>query len=235
VDVVCEVSGMSKGYRSGPVLDGLDLRIGAGEMVAIVGPSGSGKSTLLNIIGLLESVDSGSLSLFGTAAPSVRSAAAKRLLRKRLAYLFQNYALIDSETVESNLKIAQEFTGGSRSAKRRQRHEVLGRVGLAGAGARRIYELSGGEQQRVAIARVLLKPCDLVLADEPTGSLDTDNRDLVLGMLGDLNAAGKTIVVVTHDPVVAAACTRVVALRSVSGAARRAAGTTPAPPGRQLR
>lgn len=209
---ICSVRGLTKVYAGRPVLEDLDLHVAAGEMVAVTGPSGSGKSTLLNLIGLLEKPDGGAISLFGSRAPSVRSRGAQRMLRSRLGYLFQNYALVDNATVEENLSIAQRYVRTSRSRKRELRADALRRVGLDGMGRRRVYGLSGGEQQRVAVARLLLKPCELVLADEPTGSLDGANRDAVLAMLQEMCAAGKTIVVVTHDPSVAAACSRVVEL-----------------------
>lgn len=195
----------------------MDLKVLEGEMVAITGKSGSGKSTLLNILGLLESADHGTVHLFGEDCLRVRSKDASHLLRLRLGYLFQNYALIDNETVDYNLRIAQAYTKGSRKKKQEIKVEALRRVGLANASKRKVYELSGGEQQRVAIARLLLKPCDLVLADEPTGSLDAVNREEVLRMLHDLNDTGKTIIVVTHDERVAGTCSRVIELPDPRG------------------
>ncbi|WP_432977005.1 ABC transporter ATP-binding protein [Dactylosporangium sp. CA-233914] len=211
---ICELLGVSKRYGGHPVVRDLNLTIQPGEMVAITGPSGSGKTTVLNMLGLLESPDHGAVRLFGAAAPRVRSKQANLLLRNRLAYLFQNFALIDNATVEENLQIAQTYVSGSASQKASQRRDVLRRVGLGAAAHMKPFALSGGEQQRVAIARILLKPCDLVLADEPTGSLDATNRDAVIDMLRNLSRSGKTIVIVTHDPVVAESCTRVIALRS---------------------
>lgn len=209
---VCELRGVSKSYHGRSIISNMDLKVLEGEMVAITGKSGSGKSTLLNILGLLESADSGTVHLFGEDRLRVRSKEASHLLRLRLGYLFQNYALIDNETVDYNLRIAQAYAKGSRRKKQEIKVEALRRVGLAYSGKRRVYELSGGEQQRVAIARILLKPCDLVLADEPTGSLDAVNRDEVLRMLHDLNDTGKTIIIVTHDERVAEQCTRVIEL-----------------------
>lgn len=210
MDAVCDLVDVEKRYRGTVVVDRLNLRIRAGEMIAITGPSGSGKSTILNLIGLLDRPDDGQISLFGAPAPKVGTRQAGRLLRSRIGYLFQNYALIDNETVDANLRVAQRFSPGSGAAQRRA---VLDSVGLGEAAGRRVYTLSGGEQQRVAIARLMLKPCDLILADEPTGSLDAANRDELLALLTRLNASGRTIVVVTHDPVVTAACHRAVQLR----------------------
>jgi putative ABC transport system ATP-binding protein len=209
---VCELVGVSKSYNGRMVIRDIDLAVAQGEMLAITGKSGSGKSTLLNIMGLLESADVGQLRLFGEPAPRVGSAKATSILRFKLGYLFQNFALIDGESVDDNLGIAQAYTKQQRSARTAARRSALLAVGLAEAGRQRVYELSGGEQQRVAIARLMLKPCALVLADEPTGSLDTANADVVLAMLRELNTGGKTVIVVTHDERVAAMCHRVHAL-----------------------
>jgi len=227
---VCELDEVSKSYSGRRIIESMSMTVLEGEMVAITGRSGSGKTTLLNILGLLESADSGTVRLFGQTSPGIRSRKANRILRNRLAYLFQNYALIDNETVDYNLRIAQTYLSASTSQRRQQRAETLRQVGLPAAGPRKIYELSGGEQQRVAIARILLKPCDLVLADEPTGSLDAANRTAILDMLRDLNKSGKAIVVVTHDEEVAAACHRVIdldALRECAQEGRAQEGSAP--------
>jgi putative ABC transport system ATP-binding protein len=209
---VCEMVGVSKSYRGHSVIDGMNLTVSEGEMVAITGKSGSGKTTVLNMLGLLEMPDQGTVRLFGESSPRTRSPMANQLLRFRLAYLFQNYALIDNETVDYNLQVAQAYAKGTSRDKRQLKAQALERVGLPKAGRRKVYELSGGEQQRVAIARILLKPCDLVLADEPTGSLDAQNRDEVLRMLRELNGSGKTILIVTHDERVTESCKRVIEL-----------------------
>ncbi|MCZ9883648.1 ATP-binding cassette domain-containing protein [Arthrobacter sp. B2a2-09] len=181
-------------------------------MVALTGKSGTGKSTVLNMTGLLEPFDARAVSLFGAAAPRVKSKHAEIMLRRRLGYLFQNCALIDGETADYNLKVAQTYAGVPRTKRASHRSESLRRTGLEGFGNRRGYELSGVEQQRLALARLMLKPCELVLADEPTGSLDAENRDHILGILHGMRNDGKTIVIVTHDSVVANACDRVVSL-----------------------
>ena len=211
-DHVCELIGVGKSYDGHAVVSGIDLAVKKGEMLAITGKSGSGKSTLLNIIGLLETADQGEAQLFGEPSPRVGSAKATRMLRFKLGYLFQNFALIDGESVDYNLRIAQAYTKGLRSDRQEARRSALRAVGLPNSGGQKVYQLSGGEQQRVAIARLMLKPCDLVLADEPTGSLDATNADSVLAMLRELNAGGKTMIIVTHDDRVAAACDRVIAL-----------------------
>ncbi|MCH7230616.1 ABC transporter ATP-binding protein [Glycomyces sp. L485] len=211
MEIHSELIGVRKQFGAHAVLEGFDLQIEAGEMVALTGPSGSGKSTLLNIIGLLEAPDHGEVRILGDRAPKPRSRAANRYLRHHLGYLFQNYALIDSASVEHNLDIALTYSS-ERGSKKRRIAEALAHVGLPGAENRRIFSLSGGEQQRVAVARLLLKPCEIVLADEPTGSLDFENRDIVLGLLRELNKAGKTVVIATHDEAVVSACSRAVDL-----------------------
>lgn len=220
---VCELNNLGKAYHGRFVVEGITLTIAPGEMVAITGRSGSGKSTVLNMIGLIESPDRGELRLFGERAPAVGSSTAMRLLRSRLGYLFQNYALIDDETVDGNLDLAQTYVSGKRAARRQARDAALAAVGLAGRGRTRVYELSGGEQQRVAVARLMLKPCELILADEPTGSLDATNAHAIVDLLRGLNARGHTILIVSHDRGVAEACDRVIALPDPEGAARAAA------------
>jgi putative ABC transport system ATP-binding protein len=216
-DPVCELIGVGKSFDGRAVIRDLNLVVEPGEMLAITGPSGSGKSTLLNMIGLLEKADRGEVRLFGERGLRVGSRKATRILRYRLGYLFQNFALVDGDSVDANLQIAQAYAKGSREARKEARAAALQAVGLANTGGKKVYQLSGGEQQRVAIARVMLKPCDLVLADEPTGSLDAANADVVIQMLCDINAQGKTMVVVTHDDRVAAMCQRTITLPDPHG------------------
>ena len=205
---------VTKAYAGRTILDHVDLSVGHGEMVAFTGPSGSGKSTILNLAGLLDAPDSGEVRLFGTPAPRPRSRASTLLLRHRLGYLFQNFALIDSATVKENLLVALTYSAGQ-TDRSQQIARVLNQVGLAGYEDRRVYSLSGGEQQRVALARLWLKPCELVLADEPTGSLDEDNRDHIIALLQEMNADGRTVLIATHDARVAEACSRTVTVESL--------------------
>ena len=209
---VVELIDVSKRFGRHVVFVNLNVSVEAGEMVAIMGKSGSGKTTLLNIIGLLERADSGEVKLFGKPSPRIGTGQATRLLRKKICFLFQNFALIDDETVDYNLEIPLIYAKKTRKEKQELKVAALKRVGLDNDLKRRVYELSGGEQQRVAIARILLNPCDLILADEPTGSLDAENRDEVLRLLKELNQAGKTILIVTHDEYVAGRCDRIVKL-----------------------
>jgi putative ABC transport system ATP-binding protein len=211
---ICELIHVSKRYSDHVVLDNTSLTVYEGEMVAITGKSGSGKTTILNIMGLLEKPDSGVVKLFGEKSPPIGSGGANKLLRTRLSYLFQNFALIDDATVDYNLEIPLLYSNKTRKEKQKLKMAVLEKLGLNIPLKQKIYGLSGGEQQRVAIARILLKPCDLILADEPTGSLDADNRNEIVRILKELNNSGKTIIVVTHDEYVAAACDRTIKLAS---------------------
>ncbi|MBG9564768.1 ABC transporter ATP-binding protein [Brevibacillus agri] len=209
---VCELVDVSKRYQDHTVLEQINLKVYEGDMLAITGKSGSGKTTVLNIMGLLEDPSSGTVKLFDKQRPRIGSAQANKLLRTRIAYLFQNFALIDDATVDYNLEVPLLYSGKTRAEKQKLKKEALEKVGLDISLKQKTYGLSGGEQQRVAIARILLKPCDLILADEPTGSLDVDNRNEIVKLLKELNHKGKTIIIVTHDEYVAGECSRVISL-----------------------
>ncbi|PCN43990.1 bacteriocin ABC transporter ATP-binding protein [Brevibacillus laterosporus] len=209
---VCELVDVSKRYQDDLVLEHINLKVYEGEMLAITGKSGSGKTTVLNIMGLLENPSSGTVKLFDKNSPRIGSAQANRLLRTKIAYLFQNYALIDDATVEYNLEIPLLYSRKSKKEKQKLKMDALEKVGMDIPLKQKTYGLSGGEQQRLAIARTLLKPCDLILADEPTGSLDIDNRNEIVKLLKGLNNEGKTIIIVTHDQYVAEACGRIIKL-----------------------
>ncbi|MCR8995119.1 ABC transporter ATP-binding protein [Brevibacillus sp. 7WMA2] len=209
---VCELVDVSKRYQDHLVLEHINLKVYEGEMLAITGKSGSGKTTVLNIMGLLENPSSGTVKLFDKNSPRIGSVQANRLLRTKIAYLFQNYALIDDATVEYNLEIPLLYSRKSKKEKQKLKMDALEKVGMDIPLKQKTYGLSGGEQQRVAIARTLLKPCDLILADEPTGSLDIDNRNEIVKLLKGLNNEGKTIIIVTHDQYVAEACDRIIKL-----------------------
>jgi putative ABC transport system ATP-binding protein len=184
-----------------------------GEFVVIMGRSGAGKSTLLNIIGLLDKADGGSsITLFGSPAPSIGSTRARALLRNKLGYIFQNASLIDQDSVEANLRLAQRYTSTPKARRAEERRAALFLVGLEGREKQKVYQLSGGEQQRLSVACLLMHPSELVLADEPTGSLDAENRDAVMALLHNLREQGRTVIVVTHDEAVAAGADRVVVL-----------------------
>lgn len=167
-----EASNLSKSFGEHKIFDHLSFKIPSKQITAITGPSGSGKSTLLNILGMIERPDAGSVRLNGKDLPKAGSNASSRLIRHEISYLFQNYALVDTETVEKNLEYALHYQKGSRKEKKEKIRQALAEVGLAGFEKRKVFELSGGEQQRTALARALLKPGGLILADEPTGALD---------------------------------------------------------------
>lgn len=210
---VVEVNNLRKSFKGKRVLDGIDLTVAFGEFVAIVGRSGSGKSTLLNIIGLLDEADAGSIvRLFGKPAPRLYSVEARDLLRTRLAYIFQNAALIDQDTVEENLKIAQRYSDKPRGYASALRKIALKNVGLEGMEKQKVFQLSGGEQQRLALACVQMHPSEVILADEPTGSLDPENRDIVMDIIDTFKEQGRSIIMVTHDRHVADRADKVVRL-----------------------
>lgn len=211
VENVCKLINIEKNYKNKEIIKGFNLTVRKGEMVAITGKSGSGKTTILNIIGMLEKPDSGTLELFSCLQP-IKGNKKNKLLRERISYLFQNFALIDNTDVNQNLEVPLIYSKKSKKEKQKIKEEALIRVGLNISLKQNIHELSGGEQQRVALARLLLKPSDLILADEPTGSLDAKNRDEIMGLLREINNEGKTIILVTHDMAVSNICDRIISL-----------------------
>lgn len=193
---------IKKRFGNKVLFNNFSLTIEKGDFLAIMGESGAGKTTLLNMMGLLDSPDSGTITICGKENLSFSSRTAVELRRRHISYLFQNYGLIDTETVESNMRVAIHFKKLSSKKEKRLISTSLEQVGLQGYEQRKVYTLSGGEQQRVALAKVIAKSPQIIFADEPTGSLDERNRDYVLEILKELNHQGKTIVVVTHDPYV---------------------------------
>ena len=209
---IIKLSNVTKAYGDKTVLDNLNMEIFPGEFIAVTGSSGSGKSTLLNILGLLEPMDSGTYRVLGLENPRSDSKESVQLLRRKISYLFQNFALVPERSVAYNLGIALRFAGVTRSKKKELIAQALRQVGLEGFEKKKVFQLSGGEQQRVALARIILKPSEIILADEPTGSLDFGNRDKVMEILAKLNQEGKTVIVVTHDPNVEKCAKRVIRL-----------------------
>lgn len=194
--MIIELNNIVKSFNDRKILDHFNIKVDENEFVVIMGKSGSGKSTLLNIMGLLDQPDEGIVQIFNEKNVKPFSRKAEKLLREKIGYLFQNFALLDNETVEYNLMIALENVKGN---KKELIHKALKEVGLEDHEKKKIFECSGGEQQRIAIARLLLKPCELILADEPTGSLDSYNKKIVCDLLKQMQFRGKTIIVVTHD------------------------------------
>lgn len=208
-----QIESLSKTYGKHRVLSNLDLSIGRGESVAITGPSGCGKTTLLNILGLLETCDSGSIRLSGKKCPGVGTRQAMLLRRNEINYLFQSFALIDSRTVRDNLMLALYYTKLPKGEKKEAIERILERFSVSSKLDSNVNELSGGEKQRVAIARAMLKPGSLILADEPTGSLDARMAETVMdSLVSAAREARKTLVVVTHDMSMAAKCDRTLSM-----------------------
>ncbi len=208
-----EIEGLRKAYGNRVVLDGLDLSLPERSVTAVVGASGSGKSTLLNIMGLLEAPTAGRLRIDGRSIPAINSRAATRMRRNTINYLFQSNALVSNQTVLKNLLIALHYTRMRPDERRKMISRVLEDVGLAHSEDTVVNVLSGGEQQRVAIARSILKPGNLVLADEPTGSLDQALAHAVFDkILSMRDEYGKTVVVVTHDLKIAERCDAMITL-----------------------
>ena len=199
------VSNLTKSFHKQPPLwENLSFDVPPHSITALTGPSGSGKSTLLNCIGALETPDSGSIQVFGTEVTKLGYRKARKYRHDYVGYLFQDYALIPDQTVYDNINLAARPNQIVPSkAMLTQVAEVLEQVGLAGYERRQVCELSGGEQQRVAIARLLVRPPKVVLADEPTGALDHDNSLRVIGHLRDLADGGASVVVATHSDLVA--------------------------------
>ena len=168
------------------------MEIPDGSFVVISGDSGSGKSTLLNMIGGIEKPDSGSIIIEGLNITRLKNK--NSFFADTVGFLFQNFALLENKTVKENLSLIKKSSRTKVSLK-----EALNRVGLSKEVNKKVYQLSGGEQQRVALARLMMKKCSVVLADEPTGSLDKKNRDIVMNLLHELNEEGKTVIIVTHD------------------------------------
>lgn len=189
---------LKKAFGEHVLFDSLSFSIEPQTMTGIMGVSGSGKTTLLNILGLLEKSDEGDLELFGSKNVSITSHQAKMILRNKIGYIFQNYALCDNDTVEYNLKLAMMYS--KEKNQKEKIKEALHAVRLDGYEKKKIVTLSGGEQQRVAIARILCKPCELILADEPTGNLDGENAKEIMDLLKALvNKYNKTVICVSHD------------------------------------
>jgi putative ABC transport system ATP-binding protein len=205
---------LSRVYRTDTVetsaLDGVDLSIARGEFVAIMGPSGCGKSTLLNIIGMLDSPTTGSYLFDGQEVAGLSEAALSDIRKSAIGFIFQSFNLVDELTVRENIELALLYHGIP-AAKRRERVDaVMDKVGIAHRARHRPNQLSGGQQQRVAVARAVVGEPKLILADEPTGNLDTAHGEEVMRMLRTLNEEGATIAMVTHSPAHAAYAGRTV-------------------------
>ncbi len=208
--------GLVKVYRSGAVpveaVRGVDIEVGAGEFVAIMGPSGSGKSTLLHVLGGLERATIGEIWLRGQRVDGLSDSAWAVLRRKHVGFVFQFFNLLSTMTVADNVELPALLAGATPRQARKRREELLAELGITAKADAAPARLSGGEQQRVALARALANEPSLLLADEPTGNLDSTNARDVLRLLHRAHAAGQTILMVTHDAKVAGLADRVISL-----------------------
>lgn len=187
-----QVEQLSKAFGKFKLFDGFSMEIADGEFVIIEGASGCGKTTLLNILGSLEKFDSGRILVDGIDISQKKNQ--RKYLQEKVGFLFQNFALVERMTIEENMKLVKNNCRSGVSID-----EALTAVGLQEKKNQKVYSLSGGEQQRVALARLMIKKCDYVFADEPTGSLDRKNADVVFSILEKINESGKTVIMVTHD------------------------------------
>lgn len=209
-----ELRDIRRSYPSGDgnveVLKGITLNIAAGEMVAIVGASGSGKSTLMNILGCLDKPTGGTYRVAGTDVARLNGDELARLRREHFGFIFQRYHLLSHLTAAQNVEVPAVYAGAERKARLARAHELLVRLGLGDRAEYQPSQLSGGQQQRVSIARALMNGGEVILADEPTGALDSRSGEEVMGILHQLKAQGHTVIIVTHDPQVAAQAERVI-------------------------
>lgn len=209
------LEGITKEYPMGGeivrALQGVDLAIGTNELVAIMGPSGSGKSTLMNILGCLDVPSAGRYWLDGRDVARLSQSELARVRGGQIGFVFQTFELLPRQTALRNVELPLTYSGGAN--RRGRATEALRRVGLADRMGHRPNQMSGGQRQRVAIARALVQRPALLLADEPTGNLDTQTGEEILNLFADLHREGQTIVIVTHEPEVAARCHRVVRIR----------------------
>jgi ABC-type lipoprotein export system ATPase subunit len=206
--LVKEVGG---GRARQPILRGVDLDVEVGEMVAVLGRSGSGKSTLLNLLGGLDSPDDGRIAIAGEEVTGAGERALDRIRLRRIGFIFQSFQLIEELTGEENVLLAAGLPGAPRGGRRRAA-ALISRLGVSDVASHRPHELSGGEQQRFAIARALVNDPVLILADEATGNLDEGSAAAVIATLGELAAEGRAVVLVTHEAQSAAAADRVLHL-----------------------
>ena len=212
-----ELKNVNKYYKSGEsglhVLKNISLTIEKGELVSITGSSGSGKSTLMNIIGCLDLPDSGAYRINGKNVLSMSERSRAAVRNREIGFIFQGFNLIPALTADENVRLPLMYRNMPQCKRRELSHRALKAVGLSSRMDHKPYELSGGQQQRVAIARAIAAKPPIILADEPTGSLDAASGEIVIETLLKLNAAGRTVVIVTHDPGIAMAAPRRIVIK----------------------
>jgi putative ABC transport system ATP-binding protein len=212
-----EVRDLTRIYTVGrqevPAVQGVDLDVMRGEHVAIMGSSGSGKSTLMNMIGCLDTPTRGSYRLNGTEVSTYDDDRLAGIRNREIGFVFQTFNLLPRSTAAQNVELPLIYAGVKASERRRRVAEAIAAVGLEDRATHRPNELSGGQRQRVAIARALVNDPSLVLADEPTGNLDSKTSEEIMDILGALNRRGHTVIIVTHEPDIAACCRRTIRLR----------------------
>ena len=212
-----EIKNLYKSYKMGnsslQVLKGINIEIGEGELVAIMGSSGSGKSTLLNILGMLDVADEGVYKLDDVLIENLDETLAAKYRNKFLGFVFQSFNLINYKSALENVALPLYYQGLNRKSRQKTALEYLEKVGLANWSSHLPSELSGGQKQRVAIARALASQPKVLLADEPTGALDSVTSNEVMGLIQQINNEGKTILVVTHEIDIANMCKRIVTLK----------------------
>ena len=215
---ILQTENLVKSYKVGkvdvPALRGVSLAIGEGEFVAIMGPSGCGKSTLLHLMGGLLSPTSGRIIIDGEDLSKVSDSQRTDIRRRKIGFVFQRFNLFPTLTADGNLKLAEKIHTGNGGGNPEKRREVLRLLKLEDKMHHKPLELSGGEQQRVALARAVVNNPAIILADEPTGNLDTENSQIVLDMFRELNEKfNQTIIMITHNPEAAAVCSRIIRMR----------------------
>ena len=213
-EIILEVEGLSKTYMQGKIpvhaLRDVSLSVKKGEMVAIMGPSGSGKSTLMALVGCLEKATSGKIVIDGVDVTDVPDRRLPRIRREKLGFVFQHYNLLTALSAIGNVELAMRFSKVSKRERLERAESLLKKLGLGDRLKHKPTELSGGEQQRVSIARAIANRPAIVLADEPTGEVDSKTRDAVIAVFESLRARGQTIIIVTHDQYVADHCDRII-------------------------
>lgn len=215
---ILQTENLTKSYKIGkidvPALRGVSLSVTEGEFVAIMGPSGCGKSTLLHLLGGLLSPTSGSIIIDGEDISRISDAQRTDIRRRKIGFVFQRFNLFPTLSAEGNLKLAEKIHLGKSLDNSESRREILRLLKLEDKMHHKPLELSGGEQQRVALARAVINRPAIVLADEPTGNLDSENSEIVLRMFRELNTKyGQTIIMITHNPEAAAVCSRIIRMR----------------------